>query len=149
MSRNSVFALPFLAGVASIAACATGSDVGGDPASSTSSTDPGDSGATGSDAGATHNDSGQSTGTDSGASNDDGTDSGSNDEGTDSGSKNGTDSGAGSTCVGYAPPDTAAACVDTQYCGVKGKPACNANGCDTTYYCELSSKNCVKKPSGC
>ena len=59
------------------------------------------------------------------------------------------DSGkSGGSCSGYASPTTSAKCVDTQYCG-GSKPPCNANGCDGAYWCDLSTKKCVKKPTGC
>ena len=121
-------------------ACATGTDSQGgdqgnpDPnATSTDGTNPAPDGGNSGGQSAAGNDAGGGGNTDSGG--------GGGGGGTDSG-------GGGGTCSGYAAPNTSAKCVDTQYCG-GSKPACNANGCDGAYWCDLSTKKCVKKPSSC
>ena len=128
--------------VAAAVGCATGSDGGGDPASSVDSTDPqrvADEGGVGS--------SGSGASGSSGSTNDSGAGGGvvNGDSGTSQPEGGSTSGGA---CPGYADPNTPAACVDTAYCG-GAKPACNPNGCDSTYWCNLSTKKCVKKPSSC
>ncbi len=125
-------------GIAGIA-CATGTDSqsgdpGSDPhATSTDGTNP----EPGSDGG--------NTGAQSAAGNEAG---GGGDSGGGGGGGMDSGGGGGGTCAGYADPNTSAKCVDTQYCG-GSKPACNANGCDGAYWCDLSTKKCVKKPTGC
>ncbi len=124
-------------------ACATGTDAqSGDPSAdpnASTSTDgttpaPGSDGGNGTGQSAAGNDGGGGGTADSGGGGGGGVDSGGG--------------GGGGTCPGYAAPNTSAKCVDTQYCG-GSKPACNANGCDGAYWCDLSTKKCVKKPSGC
>jgi hypothetical protein len=140
MNRHSLaFVFPLLA-----IACATGAttDVGGDPG-----TDGG-----GGTMGSMGTGSGEGGGGTMGGGSDSGGGGGTKDSGggtgTDSGGGGGMDSGGGGNCTGYADPNTTADCVDTQYCG-GSKPPCNPNGCDTTYWCDLSTKKCVKKPAGC
>jgi hypothetical protein len=71
---------------------------------------------------------------------------GSNADASTASTDGGSDSGAsssGGACAGYAKPTTIATCHS---CGTR---PCQANGCYGSYYCELSSKKCVPKPSGC
>jgi len=148
MPRSSNFWLSMvvcgLVSAGCVIGCATGTDGGsGDPSSTTDGTDP-----------AANGDGGGSSATPTGSGGSSNNASSTNDAGndkSDSGSNTQTDSGnggGGGTCPGYADPNTSASCVDTQYCG-GSKPPCNPNGCDGAYWCDLSTKKCVKKPSSC
>ena len=56
------------------------------------------------------------------------------------------DSGGGSTCEGWASPNTVADC----YCSANDPSECQPNGCFGGYYCDLNSGNCHKSlPSSC
>jgi len=56
------------------------------------------------------------------------------------------DSGGGSTCEGWASPNTVADC----YCSANDPSECQPNECFGGYYCDLNSGNCHKSlPSSC
>ena len=58
----------------------------------------------------------------------------------------GDDSGAGSTCDGYASPDTFATCN----CTASDQSECQNNGCYNGYYCDTNTDTCKSSaPSGC
>jgi hypothetical protein len=139
MTRRSFSAGPFIAIFALAAGCATGASSTGDIGAAVDGADAGDDGGS-----VTTDPSGNGGGTDAGSTSNPGTDSGStSNPGTDSGS------GSGGTCPGYADPSTPAKCTDPGYCGGSKLPACNPNGCGGAYWCTISTKVCVKKPSTC
>jgi hypothetical protein len=77
-----------------------------------------------------------------------GYDAGADDFGYDAGYGYGDDagSGSGSTCDGYADPNTPSTC----YCEASDPSECQPNGCYGGYYCDTYSDKCKESaPSGC
>ncbi len=143
MFRSKSLVAPVLILAATIVGCATGSDNGGGDPNGTGTTNT-DSDGGGAAASSNSDSGGSSNASDGGGS--------TVDSGPPSSTDGGGGGGGGGSCSGYADPNTKADCIDTQYCG-GSKPPCNPNGCDGTgasaYWCNLSTKKCVKKPSGC
>ncbi len=64
----------------------------------------------------------------------------------DSGYGDDSGGGSGSTCDGYASPDTTAGCT----CTANDQSECQANGCYNGYYCDTNTNKCKSSaPSGC